>query len=190
MNENHANLCSSAEWAQGLQDEIVEPLARPLELGEEMLEIGPGPGAATEWLSQAVSRLVSLETDAEAAEALGRRFAGGNVEVVVGDAAQMEFPDRSFDSVACFTMLHHVPTDSQQNLILSEALRVLRPGGVLFGADSPASQGLHEFHADDIYNPIEPGSFLTRLRTIGFVRLTVSVDDVVRFIAYRPKEER
>ena len=63
---------------------------------------------------------------------------------------------------------------------------MLRPGGVLFGADSLASTDLHDFHTGDTYNPVEPSTLLTRLETIGFCRITVSVDGVLTFIAYRP----
>ena len=76
----------------------------------------------------------------------------------MGDATGMTFGDASFDSVATFTMLHHVPTAAAQDRILAEALRVLRPGGVLFGSDSLASNDLHEFHAGDTYNPVEPAA--------------------------------
>src|ERR1700722_12041116 len=134
MNENHARLCGSPEWAQHIQVNVLPSLARGLDLGEQLLEIGPGPGAATDWLRDKVRRLVALEVDAEAAELLSSRLAGTNVEIVSGDAAALEYGDESFDSVACFTMLHHVPTVSGQNRVLAEALRVLKPGGVLIGA--------------------------------------------------------
>src|ERR1700677_3657457 len=153
MNQNHATLCGSPEWAEHIQMDILPALAGGLDLGEHMLEIGPGPGAATDWLRCKVRRLVALEVDGEAAEALSKRLAGTNVEVVAGDAARLEYADDSFDSVACFTMLHHVPTVSLQNRLLAEALRVLRPGGVLIGADSLASNNLHHFHSEDTYNP-------------------------------------
>jgi SAM-dependent methyltransferase len=127
-----------------------------------------------------------LEVDDDAAEALSRRLGGTNVEIVRGDAAALDYAEGSFDSVACFTMLHHVPTVSLQNRLLAEALRVLRPGGVLIGADSLASDGLHHFHVEDTYNPVEVGSFLPRLQTIGFEKITLVVDGMMTFIAHKP----
>jgi SAM-dependent methyltransferase len=93
------------------------------------------------------------------------------------------YPDRSFDSVASFTMLHHVPTTELQNRILAEALRVLRPGGTLVGSDSLPSDGLHEFHAGDTCHPIEPSALLVRLQTLGFAAVTIAVDEVLMFAA-------
>jgi hypothetical protein len=65
-------------------------------------------------------------------------------------------------------------------------LRVLRPGGVLIGADSLASDRLHHFHAQDTYNPVEAGSFMPRLQTLGFEKITVVVDGMMSFIAHKP----
>jgi ubiquinone/menaquinone biosynthesis C-methylase UbiE len=186
MNENHAELCPSPEWAAVIQDEVLPSLTQHADLGEDMLEIGPGPGAATEWLRQKVKRLKAVEVDAAAAGKLADRFAGSNVEVVVGSAAELSFPDESFDSVGCFTMLHHVPTLVLQNKILAEALRVLRPGGVLICSDSLASNDLHHFHEGDTYNPVEPTSVLARLQTLGFENITVVVDGMLKFVAHRP----
>jgi ubiquinone/menaquinone biosynthesis C-methylase UbiE len=186
MNENHAELCPSPEWAAVIQDEVLPSLTQHADLGEDMLEIGPGPGAATEWLRQKVKRLTAVEVDAAAAGKLADRFAGGNVEVVVGSAAELSCPDESFDSVGSFTMLHHVPTLAMQNKILAEAFRVLRPGGVLICSDSLASNDLHHFHEGDTYNPVEPTSVLARLQTLGFENITVVVDGMLKFIAYKP----
>ncbi|WP_347237663.1 methyltransferase domain-containing protein [Streptomyces sp. M3] len=97
-----------------------------------------------------------------------------------------EFADDSFDSAASFTMLHHVPTTALQNLLLAEILRVLRPGGVLVGADSLPSQSLHAFHEDDVYNPVEPAAFLVRLQTLGYVDITLGVGSRLTFSAHKP----
>jgi ubiquinone/menaquinone biosynthesis C-methylase UbiE len=172
-----------------MRDEVVTYMAAHADLGESMLEIGPGPGASTEWLRHEVKRLVAVELDESSAAGLARRYEGTNVEVVVGDATRLAYPEGSFDSVGCFTMLHHVPTARLQNAILAEALRVLRPGGVVVASDSLPSDGLHGFHVDDTYNPIDPGSLIARLQAIGFDRITVVVADILKFIAHKPVPE-
>jgi SAM-dependent methyltransferase len=187
MNENHMNLCPSPEWAAFIQQDVLPKLTADLTLGDEMLEIGPGPGAATDWLRHKVKRLVAVESDEELARKLTEKYA--DVEVVHGDATALRNADNSFDSVASFTMLHHVPTITLQNRLLSEALRVLRPGGVLFGGDSLPSNELHHFHKGDTYNPIDPGSFLPRLQTIGFYPITITWGPGLQFVAYKRTEE-
>lgn len=191
MNEEHAQLCASPEWAEYLQGEVLASLLPGLaDLGGTMLEIGPGPGASTDWLRHRVRRLVAIERDADAAERLRARFAGTNVEVVEGDASELPWPDGSFDAVGCFTMLHHVPTPALQHAILAEACRVLRPGGTLVGSDSRASVDLHHFHAGDTYNPVEPATLLVRLQALGYGPITLVVGDVLKFVACKPESTK
>ena len=134
MNPDHENLCSSPEWAAHLRAQILPVVTAGVSLGKDMLEIGPGPGAATAWLHERVAHLTVLEADEAAATRLAARYPDSNVTVDIGDATQMPYGDESFDSVGSFTMLHHVPTAAAQYQILAEALRVLRPGGLLAGS--------------------------------------------------------
>ena len=189
MNENHAKVCCSPEWAEYLQTEVLPVVTRDADLGESMLEIGPGPGAATDWLRHRVGKLTVVEVDEAAAALLAERYSGTNVAVVTGSGAELGYPDASVDSVGTFTMLHHVPTLALQNKILAEAFRVLRPGGVLVGSDSLPGNDLHHFHSDDTYNPVDPASLLARLQTIGFAQITVMVDERLMFTARKAAKE-
>ena len=187
MNENHAVLCASPEWAEHVESDLLTPLAATVELGDEMLELGPGPGAATHWLRRRVKRLVALELDAAAAARLADELVDTNVTVDVGDCTCAPYPDASFDSVGSFTMLHHLPTQALQFATLCEAFRLLRPGGVLIGSDSIASQGLHQFHEGDVYNPIDPARLLVFLQAAGFARVMLTVGEELLFTAHKPK---
>lgn len=186
MNVDHHTLCSSPEWAAGLQAEVLEPLLAGRDLGTDMLELGPGPGAATAWLRHRVGRLVALELDPDSADRLAVEYDGTNVEVVAGDCCRAPFADGSFDSVGTFTMLHHLPSTAAQYATLGEAVRVLRPGGLLVGSDSLASPELHAFHAGDTYNPIDPARLLVFLQALGCDQITVSIGEELRFIARKP----
>jgi SAM-dependent methyltransferase len=183
VNDNHAKLLGTAEWAAHLHKDILPAVTNGVELGNDMLEIGPGPGAATDWLRHRVRRLVAVELDPEATTALKERFAGTNVEAVTADATNLPYPEGSFDSAGMFTMLHHVPTRALQDAILAGALRALRPGGTLVGSDSLPSDRLHHFHAGDTYNPVEPAALLTRLQTLGFGEITITVGHSLLFRA-------
>jgi ubiquinone/menaquinone biosynthesis C-methylase UbiE len=184
MNENHSRLMPSPEWAAFIQEEVLPEATRDVTLGPELLELGPGPGAATDWLRQRVKRLVAVEFEAPAAALLTERFAADpTVTVVQGDASALDFPDASFDTVATCTMLHHVPTRALQDKVLAEAFRVLRPGGTFLGSDSLPSDGLHQFHEGDTYNPVEPAALLTRLQTLGFGEITIMVGHTLLFRA-------
>jgi len=185
VNENHAKLMPSPEWAAHIQDEVLPLATADVEFGADLLELGPGPGAATDWLRRRAGRLVAVEQEEEAAARLADRFAGTNVEVVRGDAAALGYPDESFDTVATCTMLHHVHTRARQDKVLAEAFRVLRPGGAFLGSDSLPSDDLHHFHEGDRYNPVEPATFLTRLQTAGFTAITLRVGYNLIFTAWK-----
>jgi SAM-dependent methyltransferase len=188
MNPDHEKLCGSEEWAADLRAQILPVVTAGISLGQDMLEIGPGPGAATAWLLERVGHLTALEADEAAAARLAARYPG-SVTVDIGDATQMPYGDESFDSVGSFTMLHHVPTAAAQHQILAEVLRVLRPGGWLAGSDSLASNDLHCFHHDDTYNPAEPSTLLVWLRALGFTPITITVGDELMFTACKPARE-
>ena len=59
---------------------------------------------------------------------------------VWGDATDLPFGDGSFDTVVMFQTLEHIPEPARA---LSEAHRVLRPGGVIV-ITTPFMWGLHE----------------------------------------------
>jgi ubiquinone/menaquinone biosynthesis C-methylase UbiE len=186
VNENHVRLCPSPEWAEHIQSEVLPSLWNITTFGDVMLELGPGPGAATEWLRSRVRTFVAVEADEEAARTLSDRTAGTNVEVLYGDATKLNLSSDTFDTVGSFTMLHHVPTFADQQKLLAEAFRVLKPGGAFVGSDSLAGAGLHHFHDGDDYNPVDPATFLVRLQAVGFERLTIMVDGDLRFVAHKP----
>jgi ubiquinone/menaquinone biosynthesis C-methylase UbiE len=184
MNEKHLQLCSSAEWAEHIEKTILPWATNGIDLGDHLLEVGPGPGLTTNVLHTKVPRLTAVEIDPMLAANLAERFAGTNVEVVNTDATKLPFPDKSFSAAASFTMLHHVPTVEQQNQILAEIARVLQPGGVLVGTDSLDSPSFRELHIDDICNPVDPLTFEARLRAAGFADVSLQVWSIgVRFFA-------
>src|SRR6266508_41849 len=144
--------------------------------------------ASAEW-GELVERvlapwLVAVELDEPLAAALGRRLAGGNVEVVTADASALPFRSGQFSAVACFTMLHHVPNLSMQDRMLAELRRVLRPGGVLVGTDGTDTPQRRELHLGDVFLPVPPAELPARLAAAGFVDPVVETrDDRIRFAA-------
>src|SRR5204862_399867 len=110
MNEEHLRLCASDEWADGLRQWIIPGALNGVELGDDVLEVGPGPGRSTDLLREMTPKLTAVEVDPMLADALATRMAGTNVEVVHADATNMPFPDGRFSAAVSFIMLHHVPT--------------------------------------------------------------------------------
>jgi SAM-dependent methyltransferase len=184
MNELHLQLCGGDEWAEAVKQYILPWALADLDLGDDVLEVGPGPGRTTDLLKDMTPQLTAVEVDADLAAALVARMAGSNVEVVHADATAMPFADRRFSAALSFTMLHHVPTSELQDRLFAEVARVLRPGAVLAGVDSLDSEEFRGLHEGDICVPIPPDGLEARLLRAGFARAEVEVNEfAMRFRA-------
>ncbi len=162
---------------------------RNLELGTDVLEIGPGFGATTELLIDPVRRLTCVEINEKSAHSLAMRLDSHNVRVVQDDATRMSLPACSFDSVVCFTMLH-VPSAALQDCVLKEVFRVLRPSGTFAGVDSLDSFLFRLLHIRDAMALVDPATFPRRLAMAGFEAICVEIGDhEFRFMAHRPSIE-
>jgi SAM-dependent methyltransferase len=177
VNEAH-EYCGSDEWRQMVREVILPWALGETDLGDDVLEVGPGYGATTDVLGASTPRLTSVEIDDELAALLRERFADKpSIEIVNGDATALDFADGRFTGAACFTMLHHVPTVALQDQLFAEVHRVLRPGATLVASDSLGSDELAVAHEGDNYNPVDPASLSDRLATAGFEDVRVKTTD-------------
>src|SRR5262249_54960875 len=99
---------------------------RPIDL----LDVGCGTGQSRRIYIEHCRSYTGVDLS-EGAIALARRKFPES-EWMVADATKLPFPDASFDVVAFSSVLHHIP-DYQP--AVTEALRVLRPGGQGFAFD-------------------------------------------------------
>jgi SAM-dependent methyltransferase len=177
VNKAH-ECCGSDEWRQAIREFILPWALDGADLGDNVLEVGPGYGATTDVLSTLTPRLTSVEIDPELAAKLRERFAGSAVvEIVDGDATALPYDSEQFTGAACFTMLHHVPTVELQDRLFTEVARVLRPGAALVASDSLGSDALAAAHEDDTYNPVDPASLEQRLAAAGFTDIAVKTNE-------------
>lgn len=191
MNQRHLQLLASDDWRMLLKDYLL-PFAfgdrSYADLGDDVLEVGPGPGLTTDLVRGDLVKLTAIELDPDLAGALADRLRGTNVDVVEGDATAMPFESARFSGAMTFTMFHHVPTVELQDRLFGEIFRVLRPGGLLVASDSVASEDLAALHIDDIYNPVDPTTLAGRLGTIGFADIEIETNSLGwRCEARRPR---
>lgn len=188
MNRPHGVICSSSWWARSVERELLPWGLAGVELGDDVLEIGPGFGATTNVLAGRRGRLTAIELEPSYCERL-RRQLPDSVNVVQGDATAMPFPDARFSAVVCFTMLHHLPSPESQDKLLAEAARVLRPGGVFAGTDSLGTGLLFRLlHIGDTLVPVAPDSLPERLQAAGLADLKVRESQrAFRFRARKPR---
>jgi SAM-dependent methyltransferase len=174
MNRTHLQYLASSEWADALQTDLLPWLESTIQLGDDVLEIGPGPGLTTDLLRQRVVAVTAVEIDADLAADLKVRLAGTNVEVIWGDGTELPLPDDRFSAATCFAMLHHVPSLAAQDQLFVEVHRVLRSGGSFVATDSLDTERIRQAHIDDTYVPIDPTTLESRLRTAGFTDITLA----------------
>ena len=186
MNRIHLWYCGSDRWSRRVEQQLIPWALKGLDLGPAALELGPGLGVTTRLLTTWVAALTAVEIDGALAARLGRTMAG-QLRIVQGDATALPLPDRTFDSVVCFTMLHHLPSPGAQDRLFAEALRVLRSGGLFAGSDSLPSLRFRLYHVADTMTPVDPAVLPARLTGAGFTGVEVrSGRRAFRFRARRP----
>jgi ubiquinone/menaquinone biosynthesis C-methylase UbiE len=123
---------------RGLYQDLVEMpglrgLCGPFTTGSA-LEIGCGNGMETRSLCRwfAPSSLTALDPDPAVLERAQRRRYPIPVSFVRGGAEDLAFADRSFDTVFCLGVLHHL---AAWRTGVREIARVLRPGGRFVSAE-------------------------------------------------------
>jgi ubiquinone/menaquinone biosynthesis C-methylase UbiE len=187
MNRIHHWLCRSERWNTLLRESIVPWALKGVELGREVLEVGPGPGLTTDLLRSQIAHITAIEIDPALAKSLSSRMQDSNVRVVEADATAMPFEDAEFSGAVSFTMLHHVPSPELQDKLLRDVHRVLRRGGVFAGVDSLQSFAMRVLHIRDTLVPIDPKKFPARLESAGFEDVSIEVaEGRFRFRARKP----
>jgi SAM-dependent methyltransferase len=176
VNKSH-EMCGSDEWRAVVREAVLPWALGEIDLGGDVLEVGPGYGATTDVLAESVPRLTAVEIDPALVAMLTERYAK-NVAVTIarGDATALDFPDGRFSGAAAFTMLHHVGTAELQDGLFAEVGRVLRSGAYFVVGDSLASADLEALHEGDTYNPVNPDELADRLERAGFSDVQVKTN--------------
>lgn len=94
-----------------------------------ILDVGCGAGFLTNSLAEDGHRVTGLDLSKESLNVARRHDHTHSVNYREGNALQLPFPDKSFDVVTCMDFLEHVTAPAK---VISEAGRVLRPGGLFF----------------------------------------------------------
>jgi ubiquinone/menaquinone biosynthesis C-methylase UbiE len=142
----------------------------------EGLEIGAGSGGMSAQLLATFPRLRMIVTDYDpkmipTAQRTLRSFADRAV-VQPADAADLPFADGRFDLVLSAAMLHHVPAWPDA---LTEAVRVLRPGGRLIGYDPLPGALTRLVHITERHTTkmLSPGQMETQLNRLAVANVCV-----------------
>jgi SAM-dependent methyltransferase len=177
VNKGHLEFLASPLWTEKLTTDLLPWVDSVGDLGDNVIEIGAGPGLTTDLVRARVSSLTAIELDDELAASLRERMAGTNVNVLHADATSTGLPSGEFSTVLCFSMLHHVTTPEQQDEVFAEVSRLLRPGGMFVGVDALDSDFMREAHIDDTFVPVGVETVADRFAAAGLSDTVVEPAD-------------
>ncbi len=107
--------------------------ARFLPPGGQLLDIGGGPGTHATYLADRGYEVQLVDPVHRHIDQATRAGAEHGFACQLADARSLPFPDGSFDAALLLGPLYHLVDAGDRQQALREALRVLRPGGVLLG---------------------------------------------------------
>jgi arsenite methyltransferase len=151
-----------------------------LSRGERVLDIGCGPGYLCESMGEIVGRqgaVVGIDISTDLIALCNRRKASTWLSYAIGDATKIDQGDASFDVVVCTQVAEYV---LDVDRVLSEAFRVLRPGGrtvfvatdwdaVVWYSENPDRMALvMKLWEEHCAHPHLPRSLVYKLANAGF----------------------
>jgi ubiquinone/menaquinone biosynthesis C-methylase UbiE len=187
MNRFENWFCASPIWRKMTRKRVLPWLLSGTELGEHVLEIGAGPGAATEELRKRAGRVTSLEYSHAFAAGIAQRNQTTNGAVLQGDASTLPFPAKTFSAAIAVLVLHHLKSQEFQEQAFAEIFRVLRPGGVFLAVEIQDGWLNRIGHIRSTFVPVAPASVSARLVAAGFASVSIAYKgSAFRFRAVRP----
>ncbi|MBQ4048069.1 MAG: class I SAM-dependent methyltransferase [Clostridia bacterium] len=111
-------------------------IERYLQADSRILEIGAGTGRYSHALARMGYRVDAVELIEHNIEVFRAKTAPGEaVSVVQGNALDLSaFADHTYDLTLLLGPIYHLYTEADQRQALSEAVRVTKPGGIIFVA--------------------------------------------------------
>lgn len=191
MSAIESAFCRSAPWRGFARRAVLPWVLGGFELAGDVLEIGGGSGAMAEGVVRAFPqvRLTVTDVDDGMVSAARERLAGrDNVCVEQADVTALPFQDSCFDAVTSYLMLHHVIAWREA---LSEATRVLRPGGVFIGYDLTDTRLARAVHRVDgsPHRMVASQEMRNGLLSAGLAKISVepsAMKHLMRFRAEKP----
>ncbi len=123
------------------------------------LDVGCGVGFVVQYLSGPGFELNAFGADVsdraiEKARVRLQDVPRSHERLIVLHGQSLPFENEFFSLVTCFDVLEHLDRQDIE-VMLSEMLRVLRPGGMFFGSVSCRKSGVEDIHGDNLHRTVE-----------------------------------
>ena len=172
MNRLENWFCASPFWRRITREKLLPWSLAGIKLGDRVLEIGAGPGAATAELAQRARSVTSLEYSHKFCVDLRVKMGARNV--VQGDAAILPFASGTFTAAIAVLVLHHLRSVEAQDRAFAEIHRVLEPGGVFVALEVDDGWLTRVAHFRSTFVALAPQSAGERVRAAGFSGLELT----------------
>lgn len=138
-----------------------DPLYRHYLHGRKVLDVGCGAG---EFLARDAENFVGIDIDGQLIATCKEK----GLKAEIGSALAPGFPDASFDAVHAAQLIEHL-TPAEATVFLSQAARVLKPGGLVYLTTPGARIVWNTFSH---IRPYPPAAFkkLLASKTEGYLR--------------------
>jgi ubiquinone/menaquinone biosynthesis C-methylase UbiE len=157
--------------------------------GDSILDVGCGTGSLLALIAKTIPsvKATGLDPDPKALAIAARKLDGSAVQLDQGFADKLPYPEASFDRVFSSFMFHHLEAPEQQAMV-AEARRVLKPGGRLelvdFAGGADHAGLLKWLHAHHQLAGNAPANVLGLMTRAGFNARTLGVHKGLFSIVY------
>ena len=124
----------------------------------EILDVGGGAGYYSFWLTDKGHEVSLVDLSPVNISLVKKHAIASGIslnKIEIGDATKLNFPDEKFDIVLLLGPLYHLIDRSERITAISEAKRVLKPGGILLSAIISRYASLFDGFQRDLVNDDE-----------------------------------
>jgi ubiquinone/menaquinone biosynthesis C-methylase UbiE len=172
MNSFENWFCASGLWRYMTERKWLPWALEGTDLGEHVLEVGAGPGAATTELARRARNVTSLEYSHDFCVRLQTKVNAASV--VQGDASVLPFASQTFTSAIAVLVLHHLRSSDAQDRAFAEVFRVLKPSGIFVALEIQDGWLTRVAHFRSTFVPVLTDGLNGRLCAAGFSNTRVT----------------
>jgi len=108
---------------------ISEVLSQNVKISSKILDIGCGGGLLTSYLAEKGYQVYGIDLSQKSLDVAILQDTDQKISYLKASAEKLPYDDMSFDAVCMMDLLEHV---DDYSIVIQEASRVLKPGGILF----------------------------------------------------------